>query len=318
VRVGEQKKGVGNMMPEGQGHLIRALHIKKEFHMPRMPKLRFIAAVCAFAALPWMSASLTFAQDGVPGDAAQAPPDGWAPELGQLTGHPLEPALDRAYKAMRHIERGIKDYTCTLVKKERVDGKLTEYEYMFTKVRHEPFSVYMYFLKPEDKAGREVIYVAGQNDGNLVAHEAKGIKALVGAVQLKPNSPMAMQGNRYPITEVGILNLTRRLIEVGESDRKYGECDVEYIPNTKINGRPCTLIRVTHPTPRKNFRYHKAAIYIDDELNIPTRFEAYDWPKQAGGEPILLEEYTYVNIKLNPGLSDIDFDVRNPNYKFKK
>src|SRR5687767_7943582 len=67
-----------------------------------------------------------------------------SPELGQLTGHPLEPALDRAYKALKQIEREYKDYTCTLVKRERVDGKLTDYEYMFTKVRHEPFSVYMY------------------------------------------------------------------------------------------------------------------------------------------------------------------------------
>ena len=241
-----------------------------------------------------------------------------SPELGQLTGHPLEPALDRAYKALKQIEREYKDYTCTLVKRERVDGKLTDYEYMFTKVRHEPFSVYMYFLKPEDMAGREVIYVSGENNGNLIAHEAKGIKALVGAVSLKPNAPMAMSGNRYPITEVGMLNLTRRLIEVGESDRKFGECDVQQVPNTKINGRSCMLIQVTHPVPRKNFRYHKALIYIDDELNIPVRFEAYDWPKVQGGPPVLLEEYTYVNVKFNTGLSNSDFDPRNPNYKFHK
>src|SRR5688572_28469945 len=142
--------------------------------------------------------SAAIAQNGSANAATPVPPGGWAPELGQLTGHPLEPALDRAYKALRQIERNVKDYTCTLVKRERVDGKLTEHEYMFTKVRHEPFSVYMYFLKPEDTTGREVIYVTGQNDVNLIAHEAKGIKALVGAVSLKPNSPMAMQGNRYP------------------------------------------------------------------------------------------------------------------------
>jgi hypothetical protein len=171
---------------------------------------------------------------------------------------------------------------------------------------------------PDNVSGREVIYVAGQNDGNLIAHEAKGLKALVGAVNLKPNSPMAMQGNRYPITEVGLLNLTRRLIEVGESDRKYGECEVEEYPNAKINNRTATCIQVKHPTPRKNFRYHLARIYIDDEMNIPIRFEAYDWPKAQGGQPLLLEEYTYVNVKLNVGLTDADFDPRNPNYKFYK
>jgi hypothetical protein len=258
------------------------------------------------------------AQNSAVKAATPVPPGGWAPELGQLTGHPLEPALDRAYKALRQIEREVNDYTCTLVKRERVDGKLTEPEYAFTKVRHQPFSAYLYFLKPDEVTGREVIYVAGQNDGNLIAHEAKGLKALVGAVNLKPNSPMAMHGNRYPITELGVLNLTKRLVEVGESDRKFGECEVQEYPNAKINNRTCTCIQVKHPVPRKNFRYHLARIYIDDELNVPIRFEAYDWPQQAGGQPLLLEEYTYVNLKLNVGLTDADFDPRNPNYKFYK
>jgi hypothetical protein len=267
--------------------------------------------------------STAAAQNGAGGGAQPEPPGGWSPELGKLTGHPLEPALDRAYKALKQIEREVKDYTCTLVKRERVDGKLTDQEFMFVKIRHDPFSVYMYFLPPpppqaDNISGREVIYVAGQNDGNLVAHEGKGIKSIIGAVSLKPNSSMAMSGNRYPITEVGLLNLTRRLVEVGESDRRYGECNVKYIPNSKINGRPCTLVQVEHPEPRRNFRYHKALIFIDDQLNIPVRFEAYDWPKQAGGQPLLLEEYTYVNVKFNVGLTDADFDPRNPNYKFYK
>jgi len=287
--------------------------------MPIFVKLCRSASVRAVAIVCGLTVSAAVAQNPAGNPAGQPAQDNqWSPELGQLVGHPLEPALDRAYKALRQIERDVKDYTCTLVKRERVDGKLTEHEYMFTKVRHEPFSVYMYFLKPEDRTGREVIYVTGQNEGNLIAHEAKGIKALVGAVSLKPNSPMAMQGNRYPITEVGMMNLTRRLIEVGESDRKFGECDVQHVPNTKINGRSSTLIQVTHPVPRKNFRYHKALIYIDDEMNIPVRFEAYDWPKESGGAPVLLEEYTYVNVKLNAGLSNSDFDPRNPNYKFHK
>jgi hypothetical protein len=29
-----------------------------------------------------------------------------------------------------------------------------------------------------------------------------------------------------------------------------------------------------------------------------------------------LEEYTYLNLKLNAGLVDADFDHTNPNYKF--
>ncbi len=159
------------------------------------------------------------------------------------------------------------------------------------------------------------MYVEGKNDGNMLAHGV-GIKKLVGTVSLKPDGPMAMQGQRYPITEIGILNLTKRLIEVAEEDKQYGECEVKFYKGAKINKRPCTCIEVVHPTPRRNFRFHKALVFIDDELNIPVRYEAYEWPSAPGGQPPLLEQYTYVDIKLNNGFTDADFDVHNPSYGF--
>ena len=51
-----------------------------------------------------------------------------------------------------NIEK-IQDYSATLVKRERIGGKLIDYEYMFVKIRHKPFSVYMYFLGPADAQG---------------------------------------------------------------------------------------------------------------------------------------------------------------------
>ncbi|MBI1903218.1 MAG: DUF1571 domain-containing protein, partial [Planctomycetia bacterium] len=36
------------------------------------------------------------------------------------------------------------------------------------------------------------------------------------------------------------------------------------------------------------------------------------------GKPELTEEYTYLKIKVNNGFTDADFDVKNPNYKFRK
>lgn len=282
--------------------------------MPNSILNRWISRVAAAMLAVGTIDSLSHAQQAGPG----GPPAGGQVAPIQSTGHPLEPALAVAHKGLKNIEENIKDYTCTLVKRERINGTLTEHEYMFTKVRHQPFSVYMFFLKPEEIAGREVIYVAGQNDGNLIGHEGKGLASLVGAVPLKPTAPMAMKGNRYPITEVGVKNLTKRLIEVAENDMRYGECEVKFVPNAKVNGRVCTCIQVMHPVPRKNFLFHLARVYIDDEMNLPIRYEAYDWPKEPGGQPLLTEEYTYVNLKTNVGLTDADFDSHNPKYKFYK
>ena len=290
---------------------------------------RFAAAVArgvAFAAavvLPLTAGSAAHGQQpagAVPGLV----PNGGLPATSANAGvaaaaqgvHPLQPALDLAQQGLAKINANIRDYSCTIVKRERIDGKLGEHEYMFAKIKQQPFSVYLYFLGPDSVKGQEVIYVAGHNDGNMLAHAGSGVRAMVGTVSLKPQSMLAMQGNRYPVTEIGVENLAKRLVEVAEHDKQFGECDVNFYPNAKVNGRICTCIQVTHPVPRRNFRFHLARVFIDDELTIPIRYEAYDWPQQAGGQPVLMEEYTYMNVKINNGFTDADFDPRNTAYKF--
>ncbi|MBL8827398.1 MAG: DUF1571 domain-containing protein [Planctomycetaceae bacterium] len=230
--------------------------------------------------------------------------------------HPLAPAIARAHSSMESIAK-IQDYSATMVKRERIDGVLGDHQYLFVKVRHQPFSVYIYFLAPADLKGQESIYIEGKNDGNLLAHP-NGLKArLIGTVSLNPTGMLAMSGNRYPITEMGVKRMVERLLEVGTNDMKYGECAMKILPGAKINGRDCTCYEVNHPHPRKEFSFHIARIYLDTELNVPIRYESYDWPTEKGGEPILVEEYTYLNLKLNNGFTDLDFDVNNPKYQFK-
>ncbi len=241
---------------------------------------------------------------------------GGGPAPGQPNEHPLMPVLRWGQKSLK-ISGGIQDYSATMVKRERIDGKVGDPEYMFIKVRHQPLSVYMYFIKPDHLKGQECIWVKGQNNGKMWAH-GTGMRKVFGTVPLDPTGPVAMKGQHYPITEIGVENLTRRLIEEGEKDTQYGECEVKYFPGAKINGRVCTCIQVVHPVPRRNFQFHLARIFVDDEHNIPIRFEAHDWPSQPGGSPELIEEYTYVNLKLNNGFTDADFDIRNPKYGFSK
>ena len=230
--------------------------------------------------------------------------------------HPLIPALQMAQGALNNIRANIKDYSCTMMKRERIDGKLNDPEFMHLRVRHEPFSVYMYFLGPERLRGQEALYVAGKNNGNLLGHAGSGIRKVAGTVQLAPTGVMAMAGQRYPITEIGFYNLTKRLVEVADQDKLFGECEVQYRKGAKINKRLAMCIQVVHPVPRKNFRFHKALIFVDDELNIPVRYESWDWPERPGGPPLLLEEYTYTDIKINNGYTDQTFDEYNTEYHF--
>jgi hypothetical protein len=239
-----------------------------------------------------------------------------APEATDVANHPLQPALKWARDGVVAIEK-LDDYSATMVKRERINGKLMDYEQMFVKVRHRPFSVYMYFLVPAETKGQEVIYVEGRNNGNMWAHTVGLRDKLVGTLSLPPTGMIAMQNQRYPLTEAGVLNLVRRLVEIADYDMQFGECEVKFIKNAKINNRSCTCIQVVHPEPRREFLFHMARIFVDDELNIPIRYEAHDWPSEAGGAPELIEEYTYLNLKVNNGFTDLDFDIKNPAYKFR-
>ena len=102
----------------------------------------------------------------------------------------------------------------------------------------------------------------------------------------------------------------------GEKDAAFGECTVNYL-QAKLNKRDCLCIQVVHPVPRSNFLFHMAKIFIDNEWQIPVRYEAYDWPRASGGDPELIEEYTYLKLKLHRGFTNDDFSTQNSAYHFQ-
>ncbi|MEX0818362.1 MAG: DUF1571 domain-containing protein [Pirellulaceae bacterium] len=237
--------------------------------------------------------------------------------------HPLVPAIERAQEGLKLIEETINDYTTTIIKRERIGGVLKEHEFISAKIRNRkvkdgkvvvPFAVYLKFLKPDAVAGREVIWVEGKNDNKIVAHESGllGFKRF----HLPPDGFLAMMGQRYPITNIGIQTLIEELLVRAKNDLKYGECEVKFYKGAKVDKYVCTLIEVVHPVQRDHFTFYRARIYIDETLGVPVRYAAWTWPAKPGGEPVLEEEYTYRNIKLNVGLTDADFDPDNEAYDY--
>lgn len=234
-------------------------------------------------------------------------------DLAQRPGeHPLMPALRVAQEQVKLIDANIQDYSALLYKEERIDGELQPQEVAFVKVRHQPFSVHMFFLAPNK--GRECLYVAGPNGEKGVLHARdSGFRKKLGVFKLDPDGRLAMAGQKYPITKLGIRNLTTELVDVASKDVNYGECEVRTLQSTiGADKRPVTVIEVVHPTPRKNFRFHKAQVFIDNELGVPIRYAAYLWPQNPGDAPPLEEAYTYMNVKVNNGFTDADFNPESP------
>jgi hypothetical protein len=240
--------------------------------------------------------------------------------------HPLDPALELARQSLSLMQSQVTDYTAVLIKRERIADELGDNEFMFIKVRNRkvsgdkvvvPFSVYLAFLKPAAVKGREVIYVENANDGKLIAHEG-GMKRVLGTHRLEPDGYLAMAGQKYPLTDIGLENLLVKLLEKGERDRQYGPCQVKFDGGAKVGGRDCSILEVMHAEKKPHYEFHKAQIFMDNEWKIPVRYAAFNWPEGEQSEPEVIEEYTYQNVKINVGLTDKDFDFTNPDYTFHK
>jgi hypothetical protein len=234
----------------------------------------------------------------------------------------LEEVLASARQALDEIERTVRDYSATIVKQERIGDRLVETT-MFAKIREKPFSVYLNFVarssdKKDDKRakGREVIYVQGRNDDMLIVHTPGLLDLTWGKMTLAPNSLLAMQGERYPITEIGLANLCRQLIKRGEAAGDASQVQVKRFRHARINKRACALLEITYPVHEPRTWGYLACVFVDDQWHFPIRVEVYELPLDHGQGPQLVEAYTYLDVKLNNGYSDADFDPKNPQYKF--
>ena len=246
------------------------------------------------------------------------------PKAPKAAPHPLDRAVEFAETSLASIRANLYDYTARMAKRESINGQLGETSFMDVKIRcprvnpqgqQVPFSIYMKFLQPRDASGREVLWVDGRDNGNLLAHQP-GVVVGMRTFELKPDGMMAMKGQRYPIYEAGLENLVVKLIEKATRDRAAGMCEVTYRGGLALNKRPCSLIQVVHQEKRAPYEFYKAQVLIDDEYNVPVRYTSYDWPKSPGAKPQILEQYTYINLKVNVGLTDEDFNPKNPAYDF--
>ena len=233
--------------------------------------------------------------------------------------HPLKPWIEYASARHEYVLNNIRDHTCVLIKRERIHGVLSDYEHLYARSRYQqvrnqrvvvPQSIFLQYLGPSRIRGRKVLYVAGSNDNKMLVRNG-GRRFRFVTVKIDPHSDAARKQSHYPITELGIDNVIKRLIEKAQHDMAADSdgrnTQVEYFQEAKINRRACIRLRVTHPQPQQGLNYHRAEIYIDDQLQVPIHIEAYDWPQEEGQPPPLIEQYTNSDLKFNVGLKQADF-----------
>jgi Protein of unknown function (DUF1571) len=212
--------------------------------------------------------------------------------------------IDQARQVMQKVE----NYSCVMVKQERIRGKLEPENLIDLKVKQRPFSVYMRWLGPRSFAGQEVCFVAGRNQNMMRVHAA-GLKGLAGFISISPNSPLVVEHSRHRITEAGLANMIDQLGRAWSEERAAADLKVS-VAEYEYNHRRCDRVEVLRPRPNGNpSADHRTVVYFDREHHLPVRLERYDWPRSggaAGGD--LLECYSYVNLRFNGEMPDRIFN----------
>jgi hypothetical protein len=237
------------------------------------------------------------------------------PQAEPAAKHPLSAVLKYAQERHADVQRRVRDYSCRLVKRERIEGELQEYQYVDVWIREgsyngkqtlAPMSVLLEYLAPADVKGRKVLYVENQNDNKLLVRRGGKRYAYV-VTSLDPRGNTARHESVVPVTEVSFDRLIHGMMDRVEKDMELdptGANTQVQSATAKVNQRPCQLLRIVHPARQEGLVFHIASVYVDAELQVPVRIEAYDWPEETGAEPPLLAEYTYTNLKLNQNLSE--------------
>lgn len=214
----------------------------------------------------------------------------------------------------------VSDYTANMLKQERIGGALGECQLIETKIKHAPFSVYMKWR--EGDRGRQLIYVDGQNDGNMLVQPG-GIKGrMTGVLALEPTGSLAMSESRYPITKAGLLELARSVLSYQQTDLQNGKgFQCQLFDFQEFEGRPCYLYVMEYDNPEYNEVYRKSMVYIDKELSLPICVKNYTWGKDVNPENIeeetLIEFYAYTDLKFEQKLTAADFDKKNSSYRLR-
>ena len=208
---------------------------------------------------------------------------------------------------MRQAYGRVDHYTATFLLQERVDRELGPNQRLLLKFK-KPLKIYLRWLQGKHE-GRQALYPAGVDGNELWVR----LPLLVGAVtvSLDPQSPRARKDSRHAITDVGIGKLLDLISENASRGLQRGELTVEDRGQHAPFDRPAQRYILHFPTdPTKGYYCMTALIDVDRDYQLPVYAEIFDWHNQ------LIERYGYRDIRINPGLTDADFDPKNPAYGF--
>ena len=209
----------------------------------------------------------------------------------------LEKALER------YDQQGIKGYSCIFQKQERIGGKLQLSEEIEVFFRDQPHSVFMHWLRGQRKAD-SMIYVEGENNGQMLVHPAGIAGTFVKVVTRDPEGEEAKQSGRYSVIGFGMKKALERAVEAWKTAKEKDTLQVEYLGIRTVHeagDRPCYTLHRTLPKPQE-----------DGTLDVTLYIDKDSWLQVGsvikGEDNKLIGEYMFRDIHINPQFKANQFE----------
>jgi hypothetical protein len=209
---------------------------------------------------------------------------------------------------LKHYDRDVRGYTMTMQKQERLQGRLQNKEVIEIAFKDQPHSVSLHWLQGARKADR-VIYVAGENDGQMLAHPTGAAGMLVKVVRRKVDSEEARQSARYTLDQFGFKNTLNRAITSMQAAQKKGTLRLEFQGEAKVieaGQRVCYKIKRTYSEPEADGT-QELTLYVDRENYLPIGVVVKGKVEPESGNRELLGEYFFRDVRLNPEFTPNQF-----------
>ena len=206
---------------------------------------------------------------------------------------------------LKRYEDRYRDYTATLLRRERIHGKFGPEQVIDVRYKDDPFSVVLAWRVGATR-GDKVLYVENDPDGEnmMHIHPTGWPGRIFRSVDRSPDDLEVRQSSLRSIREFGFRRGLESLIEVYQLAKSRGHLDdpsaCTYLGTGELDGRPTFAIQRVLP-PGYDYPAKVTIIEIDQEYLVPVHVYGTNWQDQD------LCDYRQINIKFNVGLSDSDF-----------
>jgi hypothetical protein len=230
------------------------------------------------------------------------------PGASEMTNLARNDPLAFLESCLKHYDREVRGYQAIMQKQERLQGRLQNKETIEVAFREQPYSVSLHWLQGARRADR-VVYVAGENEGMMLAHPAGVAGKLVKVVKRKVDSDEARESGRYTLDQFGFKKTLARVITSIQTAKKKGALHLEFQGQAKAieaGQRVCFKIKRTYSEPESDGT-QELTLYVDRENYLPIGVVVKGKVDPATGNRELLGEYFYRDVRLNPEIPPDQF-----------